>query len=238
MRRRVEEGVDVGLILLGLGRRGGGFLRRRVEEGVDVGLILLGLGRRGRRFWRRGRRIRTEQGVDIALALGLAGRLGRRRRRATHQGVDIGLIEAGVFLLRFLGPVVVFRCLVAVGFPRHLQQLGDGVQRLRGGRRVEAEHGVHVRLADPFALELWSLKEVGVLAGIGPIMGNRRPVDLARPPDADHGVNALLNVPQGVHHLAGALAGKVLERAGGEDGGDFGVQYRAQLGIGPALAEA
>ena len=79
---------------------------------------------------------------------------------------------------------------------------------------------------------------MGVFPLVGELVVNRQMIAVGRAPDADHGVDALLDIAQGVDHLAGALAGQILERAGGEDRHHLVVHGRAELGIRPALAEA
>ena len=122
-----------------------------------------------------------------------------------EQGVDGGLVQR---VRRFRLLLHRDRLHFRPGFGRR--------RRSTWGRNGEAGHElVHFALVD--TRKGWTMQEVSVGTFVHRIEGQVAARHLVLAPDSDHRSDALLYVAQDVDDFGGALAGQVLERAGGED---------------------
>src|SRR3954447_9701060 len=97
-------------------------------------------------------------------------------------------------------------------------------------------HHVDVGLIEPLPRLCRSIEQR--LAGIdGARLGSLRRHRAIEAPDLDHGVDAALQVAQHADHLAGALAGQILERARGVNLGRLGVEQVADCRVHALFAQ-
>src|SRR5680860_1300088 len=110
----------------------------------------------------------------------------------------------------------------------------------RLGGMLPGQHCVDIVLSQALAVPRRAVQKRAVLIGamlyrrpsrIGPVR------DAILAPDADHRVDAPLDVTQRAHHLGGPLPGDVLERAGGVDIDRALVELVAERGIDASLPQ-
>ncbi len=119
-------------------------------------------------------------------------------------------------------------------------------RRGHGGRRFDrlggncrfgrAHHHVDVRLVETVARQRGAVEERRFAAVRAFAFGGLGRHGAVEAPDADHRVDPALEVVHHLDHLAGALAGQILERAGGIDVGRLAIDEVADRGVQALLA--